>query len=180
MAATVFDPLGLLSPFLLKVKILIQRLWTLKIDWDEEIEGVELSQWKNWLKELSEVELIKILRCLKVSATSDITSVQLHVFSDASEDAFAVVAYTRMTDEDGQHTVSLMMSRTRVTPLKQLSIVRLELQPALLAVRLARAVQDELTCKFEDVIFWTDSQVFFQFISNESRMFRDILSESSV
>ena len=176
MAATVFDPLGLIAPFLLRAKILIQRLWSLKIDWDEEISGAELSQWKSWLDDLPKVELIKVPRCLKVSPTSDITRVQLHLFSDASDDAFAAVAYTRMTDADGRHTVSLVMSRTRVAPLKKLSIVRLELQAAVLAVRLAKTIQNELTYSFDDIIFWSDSQVVIQFIENESRMFQTFVA----
>ena len=126
MAATIFDPLGFVSPYMLQVKLLIQKLWVLKLDWDEGFSGPELSWWQSWMSELQTVEELRVPRCLKPSK-EDIVSIQLHLFSDASESAFAAVCYVRMTDTDGRHSVSLVMSRSRVAPLKQLSIVRLEL-----------------------------------------------------
>ena len=176
MAARIFDPLGFISPFVLQVKILIQRLWVLKIDWDEDLSGTEFAQWTSWLSELREVEDIKVPRCLKKNVTGNVKEVELHLFSDASEDAFAAVAYLRVTDDDGRHVTSLVMSKTRLAPLKQLSIVRLELQAAVLATRLAKTLREELTYKFSDVIFWSDSQVVLQFVANESRMFQTFVA----
>ena len=176
MAAAIFDPLGLISPFLLQAKIIIQKLWALKYDWDEEISGAELTLWQNWLAELHEVKYIEVPRCLKMSVSASIKEMELHLFSDASENAFGAVGYVRMTDVDGRHSVSLVMSRTRVAPLKQLSIVRLELQAAVLATRMAKTIQRELTYKFDDVVFWSDSQVVLQFVANESRMFQTFVA----
>ena len=176
MTAMIFDPLGIITPFLLQAKIIIQKLWVLKFDWDEEISGVELTLWQKWLAELYAVKDIKVPRSLKVSVTGNIKELELHLFSDASEDAFAAVAYVRMTDADGRRCVSFVMSRSRVAPLKQLSIVRLELQGAVLATRLAKTIQKELTFKFEDVVFWLDSQVVLQFVANESRMFQTFVA----
>ena len=127
------------------------------------------------MSELQRVEELKVPRCLK-SNKGDIISVELHLFSDASENVFAAVSYVRMTDADGCHSVSLIMSRTRVAPLKQLSIVRLELQAAVLATRLASTIQKEMTYKFDDVVFWSDSQVVLQFVMNESRMFQTFVA----
>ncbi|XP_043242111.1 uncharacterized protein LOC122391871 [Amphibalanus amphitrite] len=176
MAAMIFDPLGIITPFLLQAKIIIQKLWAQKLDWDEEFSGVELTLWQKWLAELSAVKDIKVPRSLKMSVTGNIKEMELHLFSDASEDAFAAVAYVRMTGADGRRCVSFVMSRSRVAPLKQLSIVRLELQGAVLATRLAKTIQKELTYKFEDVVFWTDSQVVLQFVANESRMFQTFVA----
>ena len=176
MTATIFDPLGLISPYLLQAKLLIQKLWALKMDWDDEVTGAELSVWQNWLSELTEVEGIKVPRCLKTSVSGEAKKIELHLFSDASENAFAAVGYVRMTDAEGCHTVSMVMSRTRVAPLKQLTIVRLELQAAVLATRLAKTIQEELTFRLDDVVFWYDSQVVLQFVANESRMFQTFVA----
>ena len=176
MAATIFDPLGFVSPFLLQAKIIIQKLWARKYDWDEEISGDELGLWQNWLAELDEVKNIKVPRCMKMTVAANIKEMELHLFSDASEDAFGAVAYLRMTDDEGHRHVSFVMSRTRVAPLKQLSIVRLELQGAVLATRLAKAIRRELTYKFDEVVFWSDSQVVLQFVTNESRIFQTFVA----
>ena len=72
---------------------------------------------------------------------------------------------------DGKIPVSFVMSKTRVPPLRQLSIPRLELQAALLAVRLADSVKREFTIQVSDTVFWSDSKTVLLYISNESRRF---------
>ena len=61
------------------------------MDWDEELTGAELSEWQSWLRELSEVEALKVPRCLKTSVSGEVKRMELHLFSDASEKAFAAV-----------------------------------------------------------------------------------------
>ncbi|XP_043199019.1 uncharacterized protein LOC122368823, partial [Amphibalanus amphitrite] len=174
--AMLFDPLGIITPFVLIAKCLIQTLWQKKLAWDEDMPEEELVIWKNWLGELSYLEDLAVPRCLKSAVTEEVHTVELHLFADASERAFAAAGYVRFTDAAGHHHSALIMSRSRLAPLKQLSIVRLELQAAVLAVRLAGIIRKEMSYAFSRTVFWTDSQVVLQFISNESRTFRTFVA----
>ena len=174
--AMIFDPLGLISPFVLRIKVLVQKLWALKLDWDEQIPDAELSEWEIWLRELPNLRDIAVPRCLLAAVVGDVQHIELHMFSDASEQAFAAVGYVRVTDASGHHHTSLIMARSRLAPLKQLSIVRLELQAAVLATRLARTIRGALGYEFEETFFWCDSQAVLQYIANESRVFHTFVA----
>ena len=109
-----------------KAKILLQRLWEQKIDWDDSVPQPihdVCSQWRSELNLLTERD---IPRCY-FPKTSHIVSSQLHGFSDASELAYAGVVYLRQADSDGNIHISLVTSKTKVAPLKRLTIPRLEL-----------------------------------------------------
>ncbi|XP_043212326.1 uncharacterized protein LOC122376502, partial [Amphibalanus amphitrite] len=89
--------------------------------------------------------------------------------------------WTKQLDWDDEldhstHHCSFIMSKTRVAPLKRLSIVRLELQAAVLAVRLVDALQKEIPDQVKKVTYWSDSRVVLQYISNESRRFHTFVS----
>ena len=174
----VFDPLGIVSPFTLRAKLLVQRLWTLKCDWDEPLTGGELAVWEQWLSELPQLQTIEIPRCFKAAVSSEDTvcEVELHIFCDASENAFGAVAYLRQVTSEGAVSTAFVMSRTRLAPLKQLTIVRLELQAAVLGVRLASFIQRELSSPVSQTFYWTDSQVVLQYLNNESRRYHTFVA----
>ena len=121
---------------------------------------------------LSELELP---RCFCVDTCPE-ASIQLHVFANASEMGFGAVCYARYSLPDGAIKVSFVMGRNCVAPLKQLSIPRLELQAAVLAVRLYCVVKQELTVNIKDAIFWSDSKTALQYIANESRCFHTFVA----
>ena len=95
------------------------------LDWDDDLPDKLKNEWKNWFKELHLLQEIKIPRCLKNS--KPVTSVTLHTFSDASEKAYVTAVYTRHEYEDQSVTTQLIASKTRLSPLKAISIPRLEL-----------------------------------------------------
>ncbi|XP_043220536.1 uncharacterized protein LOC122380951 [Amphibalanus amphitrite] len=173
----VFHPMGLVSPFVLRAKALVQRLWATKYAWDEPLADQELVEWDRWLSDLPCLEWVKIPRCYKTDANEAGTErrCQLHVFCDASETAFGAVAYFRFSSSGG-HMTCFVMSRTRLAPLKQLTIVRLELQAAVLGVRLADLIKRETTYHIDETLFWTDSAVVLRFLQNESRRFHTFIS----
>ena len=115
---------------------------------------------------LSEFELA---RCFCVDKCSE-ASIQLHVFADASDMGFGAVCYARYSFPDGTIKVSFVMARNRVAHLKQL-IPRLQLQAAVLSVRLHCLVKQELTVTVKRTIVWSDSKTLLQYIANESRRF---------
>ena len=120
---------------------------------------------------LSELELP---RCF-CGNTCHEASIQLHVFADASEMGFGAVCYARYSLPDGSIKVSFVMARNRVAPLKQLSIPHLELQAAVLAIRLYCVVKQELTVNIKDRI-WSNSKTVLQYIANESRHFHTFVA----
>ena len=119
---------------------------------------------------------IKTPRCYKADLDNPVSRAELHVFGDASQEAFAAVAYLRQMSSDGKVSCSLVMSRTRNAPLKQMSIVRLELQAAVLAVRLGRTLQREIATPLDAVCYWTDSKVVLHYIRNESKRFHTFVA----
>lgn len=102
--------------------------------------------------------------------------VQFHLFGDASEKGFGAVCYTRYVFPDDRIHVSFVIAKNRVAPLKQLSIPRLELQAALLAVRLADTAKRELDLTIADTVFWSDSTTVLRYITNESRRFHTFVA----
>ncbi|XP_020615567.1 uncharacterized protein LOC110053651 [Orbicella faveolata] len=118
---------------------------------------------------------LELPRCFCVNTCPE-ASIQLHVFADASEMGFGAVCYARYSLPNGTIKVSFVMARNRVAPLKQLSILRLELQAAVLAVRLYCVVKQELTVIIKDTIFWSDSKTVLQYIANESRRFHTFVA----
>ena len=165
ISAKVFDPLGLLSPFVIKTKILFQTLCKSKLEWDSTLEGEMLHQWKHLLEEYDTVSEISIPRCYVLLGENTIVSQQLHGFSDASVRAYAAVVYLRTEYENGHVRVCLVSSKTRVSPLKEQTIPRLELLGATILSRLIFSIREG--CGFNyDTYCWTDSLTVLCWVKN--------------
>ena len=175
ITSSVFDPLGLAAPFTLKAKILQQELCNLAMSWDQPIEGKYLARWLNWLTELPELNKFTIPRYLQ-PAFGLVIRAQLHHFADASNVGYGVVSYMRFEDDSGNIYCTLLMSRACVNPLKKITVPRLELTAATLAVRLNATIQIYLTNMFEATFFWTDSMSVLWCIKNESSRFKTFVS----
>ena len=170
-ASSIFDPLGLLTPFIFRAKMLIQKLWRMKLDWDEEIPAEMKELFKEWLEDLKNLPMFKVPRWIKYRQSNSIVS-QLNIFCDASETGFAAVAYARVIYEDGSWECNLLFSKSRVAPVKRLTLPRLELQGAVLGVKLKAFVAEEMTLNFEQILFWTDSMIVLQYIKSEEGRFK--------
>ena len=136
----------------------------------------ELITWNTWQESLSDLPKVKIPRCLKLNLTGNLRTVQLHSFSDASRLGYGAVTYLRIADVNGQLNVAFLVGKSRVTPTKQVTIPRLELTAAVLAVKLNRQVEDELEIPVDSSTFWTDSTVVLQYISNQSTRFQTFVA----
>ena len=168
VTSTIFDPLGFLTPFVLRAKLLIQHLWRTNQDWDDPIDLNSKEEWENWKEDLQNLSKIEIPRCISVNENYNI---QLHVFCDASELAYAVASYIRISYPD-KVVSHLVMSKSRVAPLKVLTLPRLELQGAVMAVRVKEMIIKEMAINFHSIHFWTDSTLNLQYIRNESKRFK--------
>ena len=167
----VFDALGWYSPTIVKAKILLQKLWLERLDWDEPVPDEILEQWARWRNELPMLSTHQLPRCYHPK-DSFIVSTQLHGFSDASEKAYSGVVYLRMEDSDGFIHTSLVVSKTRVAPIKQLTIPRLELNGALTLAKLLSHCKEVLDLPVDSMYAWTDSTIVLSWIQGNPRRFK--------
>ena len=100
----------------------------------------------------------------------------LCIFADACEYAFGACAYLRWCKEDGTFEIRFVAAKSRVAPLKKLTIPRLELQAALLAARLSKTIQKESRLKFKEIIYFTDSTIVLAWIQRTSREYKQFVS----
>ncbi|GFT08887.1 uncharacterized protein TNCV_4104061 [Trichonephila clavipes] len=133
-AGRLFDPLGFIGPYTIRIKCLIQEIWCLGLDWDDKLPKQLEVSWNKWCNEIHYLSEIKIPRYyFQNFLPSNATTIQLHCFSDASKKAYGTVAYLRIELNNGNIISSFVASKGRVAPLKTLSIPRLELMGALLS-----------------------------------------------
>ena len=141
LVASVFDPLGWLSPFVLRGKLLIQRIWATEIRWDDPVDSDICQQLESWCREAQDLNDIAIGR-MYGKRDRGVVSRKLHIFGDASERAYAAVAYLEHFYENETRTVSLVMAKTKLAPLSKLILPRLELLAALLVARLRSTLEN--------------------------------------
>ena len=142
----------------------MKQLWkSTGQQWDEEIPEDSQSKFLEWCSELENISKIAVPRAF---FSKRIGKYELHVFGDASAEAFAAVAYLRQPASKGDKTsqTAFIIGKARVAPMKLLTIPKLELQAALLASRLKRFVEDSLTIPINKVNLWTDSTTVCQWI----------------
>ena len=173
-AARIFDPVGFLSPFTIGVKCLFQKLWERGLEWDCELSEDLSKLWHQWCKELTDIGNIKISRCYHEALVKQSGPVQkeVHVFSDASESAYCAAAYLRVIPEDGECIVSLITAKTRVAPLKKVTLPRLELLGALIGARLSNYIITHLDMEKSQVKLWTDSMITLHWIKSSAKQWK--------
>ncbi|KAJ8975628.1 hypothetical protein NQ317_015315 [Molorchus minor] len=145
--ARIFDPLGLISPCVVTAKVILQDLWNLKLSWDDPIPGDLLARWSKFQSEFAALNQVSIHRHI---VCCNPVRMELHGFADASQRAYGCCIYIRSMDTNGQSQVHLLCSKTRVAPLKSISIPRLELCAAQMLGRLYEQVVSSLTMKIEE------------------------------
>ncbi|XP_011859356.1 PREDICTED: uncharacterized protein LOC105556853 [Vollenhovia emeryi] len=159
--ASLFDPLGLLGPIIVKAKIMLQQLWKIHLDWDESVPLDIATTWNKYTQQFDILDHYAVPRHIK---GDDTVQTQLHGFCDASENAYGAVLYLRCTTSSRVKTVRLICSKTRVAPIKRLSLPRLELCAAVLLSKLYEAVVRAFTLSLDEVYFWSDSMIALHWI----------------
>ena len=165
---SVYDPLGLIGPFTLQSRILMQEIWRSGIGWDDAIRDEEQVGWVKWTENLKNMKNCSIPRCI-TPKNQKYEHAQLHMFCDASLKAYTAVVYVRFAVPNERAHVSLVMAKTRVAPLKPMNVPRLELQAALLGSRLVKTVQNEIEIKIKNIFLWSDSLTVIRWIKGEPR-----------
>ena len=165
--ASVFDPHGLVSPVAVSAKIIFQELCKENIGWDDPLPLEKLERWKTWLQGLREANIISVPRCIFNECQGEPLKVQLHGFADASKRAYCAMIF--IVVKTSMHTyVRLLSAKTRVAPLKLLTIPRLELMSARILANLMNTVLEALgqQVKIEQVKYWLDSKTALFWIQN--------------
>ena len=154
-----FDVLGWLAPFIINMKILFQLLWKEKgkMGWDDPLEEGLVMRHQEWREQLSELKTLTLPRCYFSAGAP--TSIQLHGFADASKDAYAAAVYLRATYPDGSISCRLVVAKTRVAPLKTVSIPRLELCAAVMLAELLDVTKQTLQISDVETWAWSDSTI---------------------
>lgn len=137
---SIFDPLGFVSHFTIGLKMLLQDIWRSGIKWDDELNEELQLKWSSWLANLAKISSICIPRCYSKLLIST-KNVQIHTFVDAGENGYAAVSYFKIQHGDVVD-ISIVAAKSKVTPLKPISIPRLELQAALIGTRLAMKIRN--------------------------------------
>ncbi|XP_037799460.1 uncharacterized protein LOC119594502 [Penaeus monodon] len=114
--------MGMVSPFILIGKRILQTLCQDGVDWDDDISDDLKQQWRRWRDDLIKLKELKIPRCYKPEEFRKVKSIELHHFSDASQNGYGQCSYLRQVSEEGQVHCALVMSKSRVTPLKPITV----------------------------------------------------------
>ena len=168
--ATLFDPLGFLSPFTVTAKILMQEMWIIGVDWDDPLPSDIVKKVNVWFLELEQLSNVRIPRSLQQRYT--VIKVSLHTFVDASQKAYGAVIYERIEYEDQLMSVRLVAAKTKVAPIQSVSIPRLELMGACLGNKLTQSVTQVFSIPMQEVVFWSDSTNVLWWIKGHSRVYK--------
>lgn len=161
----IYDPLGLVGPAVVKAKILLQKLWSLNLDWDESLPQDVYTGWLKIYDELFEINKVTIDRYI---FTKNYTNLVFHGMCDASELAYGACIYVCSRNINGKGAFQLLCAKSRVAPLKKLSIPRLELSGALLLAELSYKISVACNLQREQWHYWTDSTVTLAWIQSPS------------
>ena len=183
--AKFYDPVGLIQPVIIKLKLLFQEVCLTNVDWNSKITGQLKENWQFIVKFVENLAGICINRCYfyDVEPRDYIVSYRLHGFSDASEKAYECCIYLKCITKSNFISSSLVASKSRVARIKRkLSIPRLELLGNLILSRLILTVLNT----FQGEIFisclyaWTDSQVSLAWIKALHKEFQTLVQNRVV
>ena len=110
-------------------------------------------------------------RCIKPLYFGDLKFAELHNFADASQIAYGAVSYLRMVDVEDRIHCTFLIGKSRLAHLKPMTVPRLELSAAVLAVQLDKSVREELDVPITQSTYWSDSTCVLQYIRNQSKRF---------
>ena len=164
--ARTFDVLGWISPAILPMKMLYRDLWKEGLDWDEPVSEEQASRHRTWRGELPLLKEVQLPRCYtRAEAPS---SIQLHGFADASINAYSAVIYLRATYPTQPPTVQLVISKSKVSPLKTRTIPQLELCGANLLARLMSTTSQTLGVPLQNIWAYSDNTAVLGWLGGES------------
>ena len=152
------------------MKVLFQQLWELNLDWDDPVPSPYKERHERWREELPLLSSVALTRCY--FSSEQVTTAELHGFSDASEVAYSAVVYLRATYPTQPPTCSLVVAKTKVAPVKKLTVPRLELCGATLLAKLLESTRQALSMPVTSVFAWSDSSIVLAWLDGSPRCYR--------
>ncbi|XP_060756589.1 uncharacterized protein LOC132867628 [Neoarius graeffei] len=175
-SARVFDPIGFLTPFTIRAKCLFQELWERGVGWDDQLPSDLAEKWDRWCAELPQLHQLDIPRWYQIDINPDSQTVKLHVFCDASERAYSAVAYLQGENKEKEIVTSFVASKSKVAPLKKMTLPRLELMGALIGARLGNNLLKPLNMKINQLNMWTDSMIVLHWIRSTAQRWKPFVA----
>ncbi|XP_064629292.1 uncharacterized protein LOC135488580 [Lineus longissimus] len=151
------------------------ELWQKGLGWDDTLDETTAQKWRIGKGELKELDQLEIPQCLPLGL-GEISSIELHGFGDASEKAYGAAVYIRVVDQNGYTATRLVMSKSKVAPVKKVSLPRLELLAAVVNTRLVKFVKESLSRNIDRVTMWTDSTVTLAWIRKPSHVWKTFVA----
>ncbi|GFW00288.1 probable medium-chain specific acyl-CoA dehydrogenase, mitochondrial [Trichonephila clavipes] len=169
--AKIFDPVGLMAPVISKAKIFLQRLWRSRLEWNDLQPAEEYREWQQFLESLENINNIEIPRRILVAFPEVI---EVHGFADASERCYGAAVYCKSKNLKSETLVRLITSKSRVAPIKSLTIPRLELCAAVLLAKLVKRVVAALQLETAELYLWSDSMIVLAWLRKFVENLKDI------
>ena len=173
VAASLYDPLGLVSPITARIKSIFQKLCKDKSGWDDNVSKETLEVWREFVAVVERIPCIRVSRFILTDVADVIDSVQLHGFCDSSTEVYCGIVYLRIVSSKGVN-VSFVASKTKVVPLQQTSMPRLELLACCLLSKLVRKIKDCMSdgIPIFDSLCWSDSSVALCWIKGKEKSWK--------
>ncbi|KAH7695391.1 Pao retrotransposon peptidase family protein [Aphelenchoides avenae] len=174
--AQIFDPMGLVQALTLLAKLVIQEVWKAEYDWDDKVSEEHALLWKEAIKDFHNT----IIRIPRRIATGKITSVEVHVFTDGSSQAYGFTAYLRIKEPNGSYRTNLVYARARVKPIKdadKYTIPRMELLGVLVGARAIQFLHQEICVMITATYLWSDSTIVLHQLADDNKI-KDIWVEN--
>ena len=173
--ASIYDPLGLINPLTVRMKIIFQDICSEKFGWDDELSEKFRIEWNIILSDLKRIDCIRVQRnyCF-LEITDQIISVQVHAFSDASKRLYAASVYLRFQLKTGIIQTVLLTSKSRILSAKKIvTIPKAELLGVLLMTEICTAVIKSLSSVYtlDKIYYWTDSTIVYCWVLNYKKKY---------
>ncbi|XP_028176820.1 uncharacterized protein LOC114364741 [Ostrinia furnacalis] len=173
----IYDPLGLLSPVIIIAKILLQRLWLCKLGWDDSVPNDICNEWHNFINTFQCLQNIRIPRHVREPHSK---YTDLHIFTDASQDAYGACAYVSTYSDDSPVLVRLLCAKSKVAPIKPVTMPRLELCGALVGAKLFKKISESWRISFNNVYFWSDSMIVVSWVKMSPNLLKPFVQNRVV
>ena len=175
--AQFWDPIGLVLPVTIELRIDLQELWSSGYTWDELLSDDIQDKWMKNIQVLNRLLSFEFERKLKPEQA--VGHPEIHGFGDGGEKAYGSVIFLRWKLSNGTFSCVPVMVKAFVAPLKKRSVPRLELMGCLSLVRLYQTCKEALSlveisdCK---TVFWLDSQTVLTWIKSCPKKFKSFVS----
>lgn len=120
----IYDSLGLISPFAVEAKILLQDIWKKKLVWDDELPPELATAPQDWSEEMFYLKQISVSRYLfSMKGMEELTGCQFHIFVDASKRAYKANIYVHFYKASGKFYSNLVTPKTEVAPFQEITLL---------------------------------------------------------